>query len=521
MKSYNTTIQCYGFLLPGKLRPALTLFIFLACIIQLSARSAGSDSIKVPQTNTRILENQAPITGSEPLQKSRITGTVTDADTGEPLVGVNIIIEGTTLGVITDADGKYSFEVPSQSVVLVFTYIGYNSIKIPYAGQATLDVRLVPDIKSLDEIVVVGYGMQKRVTASGSIASVSNKEIMKAPVANVANALTGIMPGLTVVNNSGHVGKENPILRLRGIGTMSGQLDPLVMVDGMERPMNDIDPNEIESVSILKDASSTAVFGVRGANGVILVTTKRGKDGPAKVNFASEFGISRPTRRPEFLSSYEYATLYNEAQINDGVAPGNVKYSAEAIEHYRTGDSPWLYPNTDWQEQMMRDYSPQQRYNLNISGGTKSTRYYVSAGYLAQTGIWKNFNNGYDNSDWSKRYNFRSNLDVDVTKNLTVSVNLGGTIKYVNLPNGQRSSPDDEDWQFFRYMMNSPPMAGAGWVDNKSYFVEGYDTPIKWMTGKGYRNDYNSEVNTLFALNHKLDFDYQGFIRKGEIWLRQ
>ncbi|HAZ02576.1 MAG: hypothetical protein A2W90_07850 [Bacteroidetes bacterium GWF2_42_66] len=450
---------------------------------------------------------------SPPAEKE-ITGKVTDQK-GNPIPGATVVLKGTTIGIVTDMDGNFKLKVPLDAKTLSISFVGYNPVEILIGTRSSFSVTLEEMTVGLEEVVAVGYGTQKKISTTGSLSTVTNKDIMKAPVANLANALTGIMPGLTVVNTSGRVGKvgtqnDGTVIRLRGIGTMSGQLDPLIMVDGMERPMNDIDPNEIESVTILKDASSTAVFGVRGANGVILVTTKRGTDGPAKVSFAAEYGISKPTRLPKFLNSYDYATLYNEAQINDGVNPANVKYSAEAIEHFRTGDDPWLYPDTDWQEQLMRDISPQQRYNLNISGGTKSTKYYISTGYLGQTGIWKNFNNGYDNSDWAKRYNFRSNLDIDVTKDITVSVSLGGTIRNVNLPNAQRGINEDEDWQFFRYMMNAPPMAGAGWINGKSYIVEGYDTPINYMAGNGLRNNYNSELNTLFSVDYKLDFITKG-----------
>ena len=448
-------------------------------------------------------------------QKKQLKGNVTD-ERGMPIPGATVLAKGTTFGIITNFDGNFDLQVPFESKILAISFVGYKTQEIEIGNKNSFRIVLEEVTVGVDEVVVVGYGTQKKISTTGSLSTVTNKDIMKAPVANVANALTGIMPGLTVVNTSGHVGKESPVIRLRGIGTMSGQLDPLILVDGMERPMNDIDPNEIESVTILKDASSTAVFGVRGANGVLLVTTKRGNDGPALVSFAAEYGMTTPTRKPEFLNSYDYAMLYNEAQRNDGVPQANLKYSAAAIEHYKKGDDPWLYPNTDWQEQMMRDISPQQRYNLNISGGTKSTKYFVSAGYLGQTGIWKDFNAGYDNTDWAKRYNFRSNLDIDVTEDMTVSVNLGGTMRNVNLPNAQRSIAEDEDWQFFRYMMNSPPMAGAGWIDGKSYFVEGYDTPIKWMTGKGYRNESSSEVNTLFSINHKLNFITKGLSAKAK-----
>lgn len=446
------------------------------------------------------------INKKEIIQQKKISGVVTDMATGEPIIGADVIVKGTTTGTVTDENGQFNLLLSNSDVTLVISYMGYKAESVATAGQSFLNVKLVAVEKKLDEVVVVGYGVQKKISASGSIASVSNQEIMRSPVGEITNALTGTLSGLTVINNSGHVGKDDPVIRLRGIGTMSGQLNPLIMVDGMERTMNDIDPNEVESISVLKDASSTAVFGVRGANGVILVTTKHGKDGPAKVNFTAEYGVSVPTRRPQMLGSYEYAQLYDQAQINDGVDPSNVKYSAAAIEHYRTGDDPWLYPNTDWQKMMERDYSPQQRYNLNVSGGTKISRYYISAGYLAQTGIWKDMHPGYDNTDWSKRYNFRSNLDLDVTKTTTVSVNLSGYVKDVNLPNAQRADPNDEDWQFFRYIMSSPPMAGAGWIDGKSYFNSGYDTPIKWLTQKGYRNDYYNEVNAIFGISQKLDF---------------
>ncbi len=485
-----------------------------------------SEVLKDTGTSFEIADKQVIITKSEPVSelltlksnlnteaqqipKKELSGTVKDSQ-GFPLPGVTVMVKGTTTGIVTDNDGKFKLLVSLDAKILVFSFIGMKTQEFTIAGKTNFSVVMVEAAVAMEDVIVVAYGTQKKITSTGSMASVSNKELMKAPVASVANALTGVMPGLTVVNTSGHVGRDNPVIRLRGVGTMSGQLDPLVMVDGMERPMNDIDPNEIESVSILKDASSTAVFGVRGANGVILVTTKRGKDGPAKVSFTAEYGLSTPTREPEYLGSYEYATLYNEAQINDGVAPANVKFSAAALEHYRTGDDPWLYPDTDWYNQCMRGSSPQQRYNLNISGGTKSTRYFVSAGYLGQTGTFKNFNNGYDNSDWLKRYNFRSNVDIDVTKNLTVSVNLGTTIRDANMPNDQRAADSDGEMWFLRYITQAPPMAGAGWIDGKSYINDGYETPIRWMALKGVRNDYNSEVNTMFSLNQKLDFITKG-----------
>lgn len=456
----------------------------------------------------------------EQPQRIEVSGKVTDLK-GIPISGATILVKGTTVGIITDVEGNFKLNVPREAKVLSVSFIGYEPLEISIGTKSTFSVVLKEAIVGLDEVVAVGYGTQRKISTTGSLSTVTNKELMRAPVADLSNALTGIMPGLTIVNTSGRVGKAGTsfsptTVRLRGVGTMSGQLDPLIMVDGMERPMDEIDPNEVESITILKDASSTAVFGVRGANGVILVTTKRGVDGPAKVSLAAEYGISVPTRLPKFLNSYDYATLYNEAQINDGVAPASVKYSAEALEHFRTGDDPWLYPDTDWQKQMMRNSSPQQRLNLNISGGTKSTKYYISAGYLGQTGLWKKFNNGYDNSDWAKRYNFRSNLDIDVTNDLTLSVSLGGILKRVNLPNAQRGLNEDEDWQFFRYMMNAPPMAGAGWVNGRSYRVEGYDTPIDYMAGDGLRNNYNSELNTLFSVDYKLDFITKGLKLKSK-----
>ena len=449
--------------------------------------------------------------GEQQPQRKEIKGTVKDAN-GLPLPGVTVLLKGTTVGTVTDADGGFRLAVPVDSKTIVFSFVGMKTQEVDLTGKTSFNLVMEEETVGIEEVIAVGYGTQKKVTSTGSIASVTNKEIMKSPVASVSNALTGKMPGLTVINPSGHVGRDNPVLRLRGVGTMSGQLDPLIMVDGVERSMNDIDPNEIESVSILKDASSTAVFGVRGANGVILVTTKRGMDGPAKVNFAAEYGFATPTSKPEYLGSFEYATLYNEAQINDGVNPANVKFSPAALEHYKNHDDPWLYPDTDWYDMVMRDYSPQNRYNLNINGGTKSTKYFISAGYLYQQGTFKDFKAGFDNTDWSKRYNFRSNLDIDVTKDMTISVNLSGTIKDVNMPNDQRGANSDGEIWFMRYINQAPPMAGAGWIDGKSYVNDGYETPIRWMALKGYRNDYNSEVTTLYSVNHKLDFITPGLL---------
>ena len=289
-------------------------------------------------------------------QNATVSGVVKD-DTGEPVIGAGVLVKGTTSGTITDVEGHFSFRADDLKGTLVVSFVGMETQEIPMKGKSVFNIVLKTSNTLLDEVQVVAYGAQKKVTLTGSISSINTDELLKVPTASIGNMLSGVLSGVSSVQSSGQPGGDDPDVFIRGISTLNTMnAKPLYLVDGVERSFFQIDPNEVESITILKDASSTAVFGVRGANGVIIVTTKRGKEGKAKINASFSYGIQAPTRMPEFVNSYEYATFMNEAYANDGKDP---KFTPEAVEAFRTHSNPIIYPDTDWMDMLFKSSAPQ------------------------------------------------------------------------------------------------------------------------------------------------------------------
>ena len=343
------------------------------------------------------------ISGQTFAQNLHVQGKVLD-ELGEGLIGVGVIIQGTLDGTVTDADGNYSLSSVPQGATLEFSCVGYKTQQVKVTGQR-LDITMAPDSKLIDESVVVAYGSQNKVTITGAVTAVGGDALLKSPVANVANSLQGNLPGVSAVQPSGMPGADEPVIRIRGVGSLNSA-EPLVLVDGVERPFSQLDPNEIESISVLKDASATAVFGVRGANGVILVTTKRGEVGKASVSASVSAAMQTIAQFIDFADSYTYGQMYNYTQITDALPmdkwPGsvkiadyspyeNVRFSQEIMEHFRSGDMPTTFPNTDWIDYIMNDQAWQEQANVNVSGGTEKVRYFVSAGFLNQNSLFKTF----------------------------------------------------------------------------------------------------------------------------------
>lgn len=363
-------------------------------------------------------------------QQITITGKVTSSD-NSPLAFASVQVKGQTTGTLTNEQGSFTISV-QKSGTLIFNHVGYTEQQIIVGDQAFVNVVLQLADNSLDQVVVVAYGKQKKISVTGAIASIQTKEIKQSPAANLAVSLAGRLPGLVAAQRSGEPGRDVTQLFIRGQGTINNQ-SPIVLVDGVERELTFIDPNEVESVTILKDASSTAIFGVRGANGVILVTTRRGVSEIPEISFTAETGLQDFTRYINPVNSYEFATLRNQAQKNDGAT--NLSFSPDAIEKYRTGSDRLRYPNTDWRKILIKDFSMQQRYNLNISGAGKAVKYFVNAGYLNQGGqfnVEKGLN--YDPSFSLKRFNFRSNIDIQLNRNLKAYLNLAGYLEKTNSP---------------------------------------------------------------------------------------
>ena len=446
--------------------------------------------------------------------KFQVKGNVTDASR-EPIVGATIKVKGTSQGVITNIDGEYSIDTRSNAI-LEFSYIGYVSQEVPVSGSKIINVTLQEEVSKLDEVVVVGYGTQKKISVTGSVSNVSTKEIAKIATPSLSNTLGGQIPGIVTRQATGEPGYDQASIYIRGFGTWTNR-SPLILVDGIERDMNTINTEEVESISVLKDASATAVYGVRGANGVILITTKRGQLGKPKVTLRSEYAVLTGLRYPEYINAAEYAGLMNEARDNAGVA--NMAYTDEEIELFRNGSSPYLYPNVNWVDEVLKKNTTQSITNLNITGGTEVVRYFVNVGYTTQSGLYRdNGDNAYSTNSRVNRYNYRSRVDVNLTKDLSVELGVGGIIQ-------NRNFPGKSQYDIFYAIRNTSPLAfpvknpdgtpGASptYLGNNPWGMttqSGYETQ-NWNTLQGTfsaRWDLSSLVTEGLSVSGRFAYDH-------------
>jgi TonB-dependent starch-binding outer membrane protein SusC len=417
------------------------------------------------------------------FQGRQVTGVVRD-DTGAPVPGVNVIEKGTTNGTATDIDGRYSLMINSDDATLVFSFIGYTTQELAVGGQTTLDVSLAPDTQTLQEVVVVGYGEKKKETITGAVTSVKSADILKAPVTNLSNALAGRLPGTVFINRSGEPGYDGSVIRIRGTNT-TGNPSALVVIDGIANRtggLERLNPADIESITVLKDGSA-AIYGAQAANGVILVTTKRGKTGKPEIGFNYNYGFNTPTRLPEVTDAATYATMLNEIDEYRGNTP---RYSAEDIQKYRDGSSPWTHPNTDWYGAVIDNVALQDMATLSLSGGSDDgVKYYVSLGKLFEDGVYKNSGTKY------KQYNFRSNIDAKVTNWLKVSVDLAGRQE-------NRVFPTRGAGTIFRMLIRGKPNLPAYWPNGlPGPDIENGDNPVVISTpATGYVQDNNYVFNS-------------------------
>ena len=317
-------------------------------------------------------------------QNIQIKGKVISNAFNEPLPGVNVTLkDNPSVGAITDLDGQFSMSV-SKNAVLSVSYIGFKSVLVPVKGQTELQIILHEDTEALQEVVIVGYGVQKKANLTGAVTSIKSDDLLKSKSANSTNALVGQMPGLISKQATGEPGADDSSLFIRGIATFQGDTSPAFIIDGIERSSADfarMDPNDIESINVLKDAASAAIFGMRGANGVIVITTKRGNSDKPVIKYSGNVSIQSPTKLPDFANSYDYARLYNDFM-------GKEIYSAEAIQKFKDGSDREKYPNTNWYDEMLSQNAIQHQHSLSVSGGTDRIRYYISAGFLDQGGLW-------------------------------------------------------------------------------------------------------------------------------------
>ena len=473
-------------------------------------------------------------------QAKAVKGTVVD-ETGEPVIGATVLVVGgsASQGTITDMDGNFSINV-KLGQKLKITYIGYDESIV--AAKEGMKVQMkTSGAVSLNTVEVVAYGVQKKVTMTGAISSVKSEDLVRTSVGSVNNVLGGQLSGVTTVQYSGEPGDDAAEIFVRGKATW-GDSQPLIQVDGVERTMADIDPNEIESVTVLKDASAPAVFGVRGANGVVLITTKRGSQGKAKISVSTSWTALSPTKMVEQASSLEYANFYNQMSENDywqtaNLAVANGKYaSLEAymaekpfsksfsdaiIQKFATGSDPIRFPNTRWADYIMKDVTLQQQHNLNISGGTDRVKYFISTGYYSQDGLFKEFGANYDFGYQYHRFNYRSNLDLKATKTTTLSFNVAG-----NVSNADKPYTGSGAAGLIKQIYYATPFSSPGIIDNKlvyctTDYTDGLKLPFVGGDGMGYygKGFMQTNINKIqmdLVLDQKLDFITKGLSFKAK-----
>lgn len=490
----------------------MTIIILLVMGTTMTASANSSSSPKpIPEGKTNI-QTTTPTEGIT-QQKREIKGKVTDKD-GAGIPGASVLIKGTTTGTITDSEGNFSLILPADAKALVFSFVGMKRTEVPIGNKSFINVMMKEESVGLGEVVAIAYGKQSKMTITGAVSSVSGDDLLKTPTGSLSNALSGAITGLSSVQYSGEPGADDAEIFIRGVTTLNSSA-PLIEVDGVEREFSQIDPNEIASITVLKDASATAVFGVRGANGVILITTKRGKEGKAKISFSTSAGIQSPTKQLKFANSYQYATFYNEAQANDGVDPSSFKFQPNVLDAFRTHSDPITYPDMDWMNYLLKKGALQTQHNINISGGVEKLRYFVSLGAYTQEGLFKTFDAGYNFNFNYKRYNYRANLDFDMTKSTTLSLNLGGRVEDKNTP----ISNEDQN-QLFRQLYWATPFGGAGIIDGKRVVTNADYVPAPGVDGlypyygKGYNSKSTNVLNVDLILKQKLDFVTKGLLFK-------
>lgn len=517
-----------------KKRLPKTSLINLRCVmigICFSCFLAAHSSYAVTNSVELVENGESRMTSFTLLQdRSRVvTGTVTDGESNEGIPGVNVVIKGTNRGTVTNADGGFSIEIPSSDAVLVFTSIGYATQEIQANQLSVINVTLMSDINTLSEVVVVGYGEQKKESVVGSITQTTGAVLQRAGgVSNVGSALTGNLPGVITMSSTGMPGEEDPMIIIRAASSWNNR-QPLILVDGVERPMQGIDVNSVESISVLKDASATAVFGVKGANGVILITTKRGKEGAAKIEVTGSATMKTASKLPNKFDSYDALMARNVAIEHElGVSPDSWAYirPQSFIEKYRNPanlEEAERYPNVDWQKELFKDFAMAYNANLSLSGGTSFVKYFTGADFQHEGDLFRVWDNGrnYDAGYNYNRLNVRSNLDFQLTKTTVFKVNLSGS-------NGVRKSPwaqsNSSDWAVAQQWAGAYNIAPDVFLPKYSDGSWGFYPSISNVTNSaanlalgGAMTTTNTRIYTDFILQQDLDFVTKGLKFRGSI----
>ena len=423
-------------------------------------------------------------------QNETCKGIVKDA-MGESIIGASVVVKGTTNGTITDFDGNFSLAGVKKGEIIVVSYVGYQKQEVKWNG-GPLNVILKEDTEVLSEVVVVGYGVQKKANLSGSVAQVNSEELTNRPISNVSNGLQGLMPGVTVTAGQGRPGEDGSNIRIRGVGTLNNA-SPYILIDGVESgSMNDLDPNDIESISVLKDASSAAIYGSKASNGVILITTKRGKVGAPRISYNGYVGIQNATATIDRVSSADYARLYNRID-DDNNQPH--RYSDEDIRLFEDGSDPYGHPNTNWNDAAFKT-GVLHKHNVSINGGTDNAKYMASVGYLGQTGILPN-------SERSQ-FNGRMNLDINISKQWHVRMNLAYIKNDYKDPNSNYGGGSSD--QIIRQLNILSPMIPIKNEDG-TYGSTNDGNPIAWLDSGSTVDKYNQNFTGMLAVDYKI-FDF-------------
>ena len=450
---------------------------------------------------------EAPKVQQTAQQKGiKVTGNVSD-EKGEPLIGVTIILKNdSTVHALTDMNGNYSIIVPERKSVLSFRYIGFVPKEEVVNNRKVVNVQMVEDVGQLDEVVVVAYGAQKKESVVGSITTIEPAKLKVSTTRSISNNLAGTVAGVLAVQRSGEPGYDNSSFWIRGISTFqdAGQ-NPLVLIDGIERDLNNIDPEEIESFSVLKDAAASAVYGVRGANGVILINTKRGQVGKPRVTVKAEFAATQPVKLPEYLGAADYMQVLDDILMDTGQQP---KYT-DRIAKTRAGYDPDLYPDVNWMDAIANDYASNQRVTVDISGGTETLRYSFVAAAYNERGILKR-----DKSyDWDptiklQRYNVRSNVDLKLSPTTQLRFNIGGYLQ-------DRNSTTKDISQIFQKAFVAVPHAFPAQYSSGQIPTTEEPNVWSWATQSGYKRKSDSKIETLFSVEQDLKFLLPGLKVKG------
>ncbi len=456
------------------------------------------------------------ITPDRLFQDIKVKGKITDIN-GNPVPGANIIVKGTNIGAVSDLDGNYEITVGSEDAVLEFSFVGYLTEEVPVEGRSVIDVTLIEDIKSLEEVVVVGYGTQKSRKVTGAISSVNISDIEGRPVTDVSQSLSGLAAGVQITQGSGQPGQDDALIRIRGIGTLNNA-NPLILVDGIASGMSGLDPNDIENITVLKDAASAAIYGSRAANGVILITTKKGKQGQASLSYHGYMGWQSPTRLMDLITDMSsHMELLNEAKTNLDRLP---QFPQSEIDAYKANKDPILYPNTDWFDYYFGEPTPVTNHNISANGGNDLLLYNLSIGYLNQDGL--------EGETSKERYNLRLNTEVKLTNRLKAGTNfygywqtLKGNPNVMNIIKDGAGSPGvlpvHPDGRF-----GGPQVEGEGFVGNPAATLAAQDQTrnSQFFLGKLYAeyeffDGLTLQTNAALKFNN---FKYKGISEPFILW---